>query len=249
NVVSSVPCNNLCMDFHPDELLEKHLYKKLLFRNHPVIIPSIICSCLKLMLFWPPIWYFLIKKKVPDPKSPNEHKAILIRYHGSYDEDIDSDDEELYLVPDKSKWFDMCSAEWGMEPEDNLVSKVKAEETYFKIFTAGYWSEGGDSGCGAIIRDHWHKPIVASSKVISEGERVSQFCIELEGVALGIKLVNKYGMVFPFYLYCPSEKVAMLVQGIMDEDGSCSCGGKREIMDEDRSCGVFPENMDDFKRP
>ncbi|KAI3859419.1 hypothetical protein MKX03_013786 [Papaver bracteatum] len=160
-----------------DELVEKHAYKESLFRNHPDILR-------------------FIRKKVPDPKSPNKHKEIIIRYHGSYDEDIDSDDEELYLVPDKSKWFDMCLAEWGMEPDDNLVSKVKAEETYFKIFTAGYCSEGGDSGCGAIIRDHWHRPIVASSKVISEGECASPFCLELEGVSLGIKLAKKYGVVF-----------------------------------------------------
>ncbi|KAI3954173.1 hypothetical protein MKW98_017997, partial [Papaver atlanticum] len=98
-----------------DELVEKHAYKKSLFRNHPDILRR-------------------IKKKVPDPKSPNKHEEIIIRYHGSYDEDIDSDDEELYLVPDKSKWFGMCSAEWGMEPEGNLVSKVKAEENYFNFF-------------------------------------------------------------------------------------------------------------------
>ncbi|XP_026445928.1 uncharacterized protein LOC113346663 [Papaver somniferum] len=167
-------------------------------------------------------------KKVLDPEDPNKHKEIFFRNDGSEDSDLDSDDEDLVYVPNKSKWFSLCWAEWGLE-HDGIVSKVRAAENWFEIFTTGYCGGGGQFCCGAIIRDYWHRPIVASSRVISDGKCVSQFFLELEGVALGVRLAKKYEMVLPFNLYCPSEKVSLFFQEVKGHRRLCYCSGKRQI--------------------
>ncbi|MCL7049818.1 hypothetical protein MKW94_020861 [Papaver nudicaule] len=138
------------------------------------------------------------------------------------DTDSDIDSIEGTWVPTKNHWLKTCLDIWGMEKEEDVISKVKAGEHVFEIFTDGVFSEDGNSGCGAILRDGFHRPIVAESKVIPKGKCVSPFLLQLEGIALGVKLAKKY-KVGLFYLYCPSEEVCHFVNKSWSCVGICRC--------------------------
>ncbi|MCL7031943.1 hypothetical protein MKW94_005084 [Papaver nudicaule] len=162
-------------------------------------------------------------------KIDRDGKEHLLLSDRCTDSDIDTDDDEQIYVPNKSKWFSMCMEKWGVEDDDSLIHKVRAAEIVFEIFTAGFRNEDGDSCCGALIRDSCNRPIVGISKVLPDGKSVSPFCLELEGVALGVNLAKKYEA-FPFYLYCPSLKVCDFVEGYESEQNACYCSGARKVV-------------------
>ncbi|KAI3891440.1 hypothetical protein MKX03_020722 [Papaver bracteatum] len=120
--------------------------------------------------------------------------------------------------------------DWGKEDAADIISQVKATTQLFKFFTNGSYDAKGDSGCAAILNDFPHRPIVARSKVFSEGQCVSPFILQLEGVALGVKLAMLYDP-FPFYLYCPSESVCYFVDQNWRRRDKCRCSGIWETVE------------------
>ncbi|XP_026422606.1 uncharacterized protein LOC113318629 isoform X2 [Papaver somniferum] len=186
----------------------------------------------------------LTKKKEVDPDS----QVLRLLDGQDNSEDSDTDDDEQFAIPTKSHWLVMCLGIWGLENDDALPSKVRDTKNVFEIFTASFCSEDGVSGCGAIIRDSCHRPIVARSKAISKGKCVSPFYLELEGVALGIKLAKKY-KVYPFYFRCPSEDVCLFVSQNWSFKDKCMCSGKRlTVQSQCKSCStrrMFLENRKD----
>ncbi|MCL7032059.1 hypothetical protein MKW94_001917, partial [Papaver nudicaule] len=128
------------------------------------------------------------------------------------DTDSDDDDEEIQILS-RSHWKDICLGIWGMKDDKEIINRVKDASTKqdFEIFTDGWYNDhGGSSGCGVILQEGCHRPIVAGSKVIPREECVSPFYLQLEGVALGVKLAKKYNTL-SFRLYCPSEAVSSFV--------------------------------------
>ncbi|MCL7031944.1 hypothetical protein MKW94_005085, partial [Papaver nudicaule] len=166
----------------------------------------------------------VIKKKQLD----SDGNLQYLMDYGSDGSDIDSGDEELTYVPTEENWLKMCVEKWH---GDDLVSKVRAEEREFEIYTAGFHSQNGVASCGAILRDSCHRPIIAISKIIYDDKKiVSQFLLELEGVKLGFELAKKYN-VFPFYILCSSEEVIRFVHESEATKSDCYCSGRRELVD------------------
>ncbi|KAI3844808.1 hypothetical protein MKW92_026701, partial [Papaver armeniacum] len=176
-------------------------------------------------------------RKFPDPDSADfkqelkklqERVALLHGENqckdGFEDSDSDSDTDEEIRVPTKKHWLGICMGIWGMEDAAAVRSQVKATEQVFEIYTDVLYNENGDSGCGAILRDFPHRPIAARSKVIPKGKCVSPFILQLEGVALGVKLAMQYDA-FPFHLYCPSESVCYFVDQNWLRIDECRCSG------------------------
>ncbi|KAI3909757.1 hypothetical protein MKW98_014174 [Papaver atlanticum] len=141
-----------------------------------------------------------------------------------------TDSDEEIQVPTKHYWLDICLGVWGKEDDADIISQVKATTQLFNFFTNGSYDAKGDSGCAAILHDFPHRPIVARSKVFSEGQCVSPFILQLEGVALGVKLAMQYDP-FPFYLYCPSESVSYFVDQNWRRRDKCRCSGIWETVE------------------
>ncbi|KAI3891441.1 hypothetical protein MKX03_020723 [Papaver bracteatum] len=157
---------------------------------------------------------------------------------GSEDSGTDSDEE--ICIPTKKYWLSICLSIWGMEDDAAVRSQVKATDQVFEIYTDGLYNENGDSGCGAILHDFPHRPIAARSKVIPKGKCVSPFHLQLEGVALGVKLAMQYDA-FPFYLYCPSESVCYFVDQNWLRIDECRCSGVWETVK--RRCKVCSKRL------
>ncbi|MCL7039724.1 hypothetical protein MKW94_004729 [Papaver nudicaule] len=143
---------------------------------------------------------------------------------------LNDDDDEEIQIPSRSHWKDICLGIWGMKDDKEIINRVKAASTEqdFEIFTDGWYNDNGGSGCGVILQEGCHRPIVAASKVIPREEFVSPFHLQLEGVALGVKLAKKYNTL-SFRLYCPSEAVSSFVmQNWISKDECCCAGGDWE---------------------
>ncbi|KAI3838971.1 hypothetical protein MKX03_031069 [Papaver bracteatum] len=158
-----------------------------------------------------------------DPNSPDFDQKV----NKLIESVINPCDDEVIKVPQKRHWMDICLGIWGLKDDDAVISQVKASKQVFEIYTDGLYNDDRDSGCGAILHDCHGRPIVARSKVIPKGKCVSPFYLQLEGVALGIKLAEKYNP-FPFYLYCQSASVCEFVMQNWKRKDMCICSGNWE---------------------
>ncbi|KAI3966473.1 hypothetical protein MKW92_012218 [Papaver armeniacum] len=159
----------------------------------------------------------ITKKKEVDPDS----QALRLLDGQDNSEDNDTDDDEQFAIPTKSHWLTMCLGIWGLEDDDALTSKVRDTKNVFEIFTASF--------CNSC-----HRPIVARSKAISKRKCVSPFYLELEGVALGIKLAKKCLSVCFTKLVFQRMFVCMCIGKRLTVQSQCKACSTRRMFSEDR---------------
>ncbi|MCL7031700.1 hypothetical protein MKW94_001283 [Papaver nudicaule] len=164
----------------------------------------------------------ILRKLELSPDQRNESRC-----QDSYD---DSDEE--FHIPTQNHWRKICLSIWEMEVDDAVISQVKTSKQVFNVYIDGWYSDDVDSGCGAILHESCHRPIVATSKVISKEKCVSPFCLQLEGVALGVKLAKKYHA-FPFKVFCSSEVVCSFFMENWACMNKCRCSGQLVIVEKD----------------
>ncbi|MCL7025027.1 hypothetical protein MKW94_025736 [Papaver nudicaule] len=142
-----------------------------------------------------------------------------------------------FCFPEKSawvsSWFDVCGR--TTEDYDEKIRKYVSEVANgvqgrkFVIQADGYCGIDKNPGYGAIIYDNRCKPIIAESKVLPEGERVSPFYHELQGVNLGLELAIHYGLL-NFQFHCTSPDIVRFLTDCLIRRKKCSsCMENSEI--------------------